>query len=96
MTQFIINIIISPEHLLLKLLVDNVFLTEILHHPVHEAGQVIDRDVQEEGPGLDAEPQVDQRMECERGHVRLAPFSSLSLQILLVLNPSRKCHQCKY
>merc|ERR1719500_2372491 len=51
-------------------------------------GQVLDCDVQQEGARLDAEPQVDQRVKSERGHVRLAPFSSLSLKILLVLNPS--------
>ena len=68
---------------------NDVLLTEVLHHPVHQAGQIIDWDVEEEGAALDAQSQVDERVEGERWHVRLAPLSSLRLQVLLVFDPPR-------
>ena len=82
-----------PKNFLFQLLINDVLLTEILHDPVHEVGQVLDGDVEEEGAGLDAESEVDQRVEGEGGDVRLAPLPSLGLEVLLVLDPSKHMHQ---
>ena len=69
------------------MLLDDPLLTEVLHHPVDQVGEVLHGDIQHHGAGLDVDSEVDHGVKGEGGDVRFAPLSLLSLEVLLVLDP---------
>ena len=77
----------DSENLLLHVLLYDSLLTEVLHHPVHQVGEILDGDIQQHGASLYVESEVDHGVEGEGGDVRFPPLSLLSLEVLLILDP---------
>ena len=86
-----VNMFVSEQqysqNFFLHVLFNDPLLTQVLHYPVDQVGEVLHGDVQHHGAGLDVDPQVDHGVEGEGGDVRFAPLALLCLEVFLVLDP---------
>ena len=72
---------------------DDAAVDHLVHGQVHDLLEAGGHHVEADSAGGQQRPQLEQRVEAERGHVRLAPPVASLLYIFLKLHPSASSKQ---